>query len=340
VVQGRQVTECPSALTCVAQKPASNTPLTISQDHEIFRVRDELAAIDGPEKTFYDFLGVNPTASQDEIVKAYRRKSKALHPDKVKQRLNAERVTKAKAKNKARKGKGVTVTKPPSRSEIKAAVKQASDMQARLGIVANILKGPERERYDHFLANGFPVWKGTGYYYNRFRPGLGTVIVGLFLFVGGGAHYLALYTSWKRRHEFAERYIKFARHAAWGDNLGINIPGVDSAPAPAPVQQDDDEPMQPMNRRQRREQAREMAREKNVKKPKGRAAVSGSATPQPQVQDGGPVGNKKRVVAENGKVLIVDSIGNVFLEEVDEEGNVEALLLDVSLTWLLGSRFV
>jgi len=28
-------------------------------------------------------------------------------------------------------------------------------------------------RYDFFYKNGVPKWRGTGYYYSRFRPGLG-----------------------------------------------------------------------------------------------------------------------------------------------------------------------
>ena len=28
-------------------------------------------------------------------------------------------------------------------------------------------------RYDFFYKNGLPKWRGTGYYYSRFRPGLG-----------------------------------------------------------------------------------------------------------------------------------------------------------------------
>ena len=44
------------------------------------------------------------------------------------------------------------------------------------------------------------------------------------------------------------------------------------------------------------------------------------------------MGEKKRVRAENGKVLIVDSIGNVFMEERNDEGELEEYLLDVSLS--------
>ena len=31
-------------------------------------------------------------------------------------------------------------------------------------------------RYDFFYKNGVPRWRGTGYYYSRFRPGLGVSV--------------------------------------------------------------------------------------------------------------------------------------------------------------------
>lgn len=310
---------------------------TSPADREIFRVRDELAQHEGPDVSFYDFLGITPSASQDEISKAYRKKSRSLHPDKVKQQLTAE-ATKAKKDAKNKKTPGAPVVKPPSQSEIKAAIKAASDRQARLSIVANILRGSGRERYDHFMSNGFPVWKGTGYYYNRYRPGLGTVMFGVFLALGGGAHYIALYMGWKRQRDFVERYIKFARHAAWGDNLGINMPALDAGapvgtPAP-PATEEQQQQAMPTNRRIKRMQERESKKE--AQKSSGRrvgrklaaraASASGTATPV----ESGPQGAKKRVVAENGKILVVDSQGDVYLEQEDEEGNVELFLLDVS----------
>lgn len=292
--------------------------------------------------TFYDFLDVSPSASQDEINKAVRKRTKALHPDKVKSQLVAERTKANKDKSKNKNKPGVTVTKPPTQSEIKAAVKAASERQSRMNIVGNILKGPGRARYDHFLSNGFPTWKGTEYYYSRYRPGLGTVLVGVLIVGGGGFHYLALYMSWKRQHEFVGRYIKFARHAAWGDNLAI--PGLETAapPPPPPAANDDDQPPMPTNRKQRRFQEREMRKDsgKEGKRAsriaKGRKAqqASGSATPISQTPGSGPTGSKKRVVAENGKVLVVDSLGDVYLEQEDEDGNVGEFLLDVSFQHL------
>jgi ribosomal protein L14E/L6E/L27E len=303
-------------------------------------VRDELIAHEGANVTFYDFLGIKRGASIDDIDKAYKKRTRALHPDKVQAQLQSERV-KANKKKKGDK-KGVHVAKAPSQNEIKAAVKAAGERQARLSIVANILRGPGRDRYDHYLSNGFPTWKGTEYYYNRYRPGLGTAMIGVFLFGGGAAHYLALYLGWKRRREFVERYIKFARDAAWGGNLGINVPGIDAEPVAAPAEPaaPAEGPQQPMNRKQRRMQEQNAKREaaKDSAKQKGRAgaiarraeSASGSATPQPQSQSG-PTGSKKRVVAENGKVLVVDSLGDVYLEQQDAEGNVEEFLLDVSV---------
>lgn len=323
--------------------------LTLSSplDREIFRVRDELAAALGPEITFYDFVGVSPSASLDDINKAYRKKTRQLHPDKVKQQLAADRAKAAK-KEGSNKKPGVNVSKGPTAGEVRAAVKRASEMQARLSIVTNVLRGPERDRYDHFLANGFPVWKGTEYYYNRYRPGFGTVMFGLFIFVGGGAHYIALYMSWKRQREFVDRYIRYARQAAWGNQLGGVDLGGDigadpsmggGAPVDTGAADEEPQPNMAMNRKQRRMQERDAKREAVREGASGRRAArrglasgagsSGTATPTPQTV-AGPTGAKKRVVAENGKILVVDSLGDVYLEQIDEEGKVEELLLDVS----------
>jgi curved DNA-binding protein CbpA len=293
-------------------------------DQEIFRLRDEVEAAEGLGTTFYDFLDITPSASQDDITKAYRKKSRTLHPDKVKQKFIADKST---GKGKAKSGKpGVHVSKGPSKAEINAATKAASDRFARLGVVTGILRGSGRARYDHFMSNGFPKWKGTGYYYARFRPGLGSVLTGLFIFVGGGGHWLALYMSWKRQQEFVERYIKFARHAAWGDNL--NIPGLDGTSTPTPSAADDADPMaQPMNRRQRRMQEKDAKKDsKSEKKTKGVKAAKVSPAGTPPVEATGP---RKRVTAENGKILVVDSVGNVYLEQQDEEGETHEFLLDV-----------
>lgn len=197
-----------------------------------------------------------------------------------------------------------------------------------MNLVANVLRGPGRERYDYFLKNGFPLWKGTGYYYSRFRPGLGTVLVGLFLLFGGAAHYGALILGWKRQREFVDRYIRQARRAAWGDELGVRgIPGIDSmgAPTSAPTPDPSEAGAVAVNRRQKRMMDKESR--KDTRKG-GRAAGRGSGTSTP-AEPATSTGERKRVVAENGKVLIVDSIGNVYLEEETEDGEKQEFLLDI-----------
>ncbi|EPS27583.1 hypothetical protein PDE_02526 [Penicillium oxalicum 114-2] len=303
------------------------------EDYEIFRLRDELITAEGANVTFYEYLDIRPNANQDQIIKAHRKKSRDLHPDKVRRSFIANY---SKDKAKAKSAKGVNVNKGPSKREVDAAIKEANARSARLNLVANVLKGPGRERYDHFLKNGFPLWKGTGYYYSRFRPGLGSVLLGLFLFFGGAAHYGALYLSWKREREFVDRYLRQARRAAWGDELGVRgIPGLDSAPTPAPVPTAAPGSEMPeagavaMNRRQKRMMDKENRKEKKAGRPANRAVGSASASGTSTPTEQSSVGERKRVVAENGKVLIVDSIGNVFLEEVNEDGAKGEFLLDI-----------
>ncbi|KAI9800591.1 MAG: hypothetical protein M1833_003249 [Piccolia ochrophora] len=293
-------------------------------DYEIFRLRDEVAAAEGPEVTFYDFLGIKPSATQDELDKAYRKKSKLIHPDKVKQAFIASK-SKPTPKNKpgSKKKPSVLTSRGPSQSEVKQATELAHERFSRLGVVTSILRGPGRERYDYFLKNGFPRWKGTGYYYSRVKPGILTVLVGLFIFGGGGVHYGALYLSWKRQRDFVDRYIRHARRAAWGDETGIKgIPGVDTGPTPVNDPPEDDTGMQGLNRKQRRMQEKEGKRGKKGKD------VSAARADKP-ASSSGPRGERKKIVAENGKVLIVDSVGNVYLEEENDDGEKAEFLLDV-----------
>lgn len=292
------------------------------EDYEIFKLKDEVEAAEGPDVSFYDFIGVKSSATVDEIGKAFRKRSRALHPDKVKHSFVASKSTPQPRKPGEKRKPGVHVSKGPSEREIQRFVKQAGERYSRLSVVANILKGPERERYDFFLEHGFPTWRGTGYYYSRYRPGLGTVLVGLFLAGGGAAHYFALITGYKRQRDFMERYIRYARKTAWGDESGIRgIPGLGAPVEVAPTVEEPD-PMANLNRRQKREMERQ-----NKKENKSSKAKPAKATPAPPKDTS--TGERRRVTAENGKILVVDSIGNVFLEEEDEDGNTQEFLLDL-----------
>ena len=269
-----------------------------------------------------DFVGVRPNANQDELNKAYRKKSKLLHPDKVKRAFVANT-----SKDQAKSRSGASTS--PSKRKVDATVKEAHERSARLNTVATILRGPGRDRYDYFLKNGFPKWKGTGYYYSRFRPGLGSVLIGLLLVFGGGAHYAALVLGWKRQREFVDRYIRQARRAAWGDDSAfLGIPGldeVDTSSSSALPPAESDSGSVSINRRQKRMMDKESKKEgRKGTKTSSRSASTPANPPATQ-----PTGERKRVVAENGKVLIVDSTGDVFLEE-DFEGERQEFLLDVN----------
>ncbi|TGZ78372.1 hypothetical protein EX30DRAFT_322563 [Ascodesmis nigricans] len=277
------------------------------EDHEIFRLRDEVELNEGEGVTFYDFIGVKtgPSATVDEITKSYRRTSLRIHPDKHKPAPHLSPAAKRRSH------------------------KKASERFTRLGLVSNILRGPERDRYDHFLKNGFPKWRGTGYYYARFRPGLGSVLAGLFA-VAGVVQYAVMRVDRRQKRQFMLRYIQEARAAAWGKDGGVPglpttatemmdiTPIAEPAPATEPQQQ-----QAPMNRKERR------ANEKKSKKTPASVdtpstPTSGTSTPPPSRP------SRRKIVAPNGKQFLVDSSGAVYLLETDDEGETHEFLLDVA----------
>ncbi|KIW72265.1 hypothetical protein PV04_00471 [Phialophora macrospora] len=290
------------------------------QDHQIFKVRDEVAASEGADVTFYDVLGVSSSANGEEIAKALKKKSRSLHPDKARHSWLASRSMPPPKKSKDNKRKGAKVIRGPTEREIARFMKQATERYSRLAVISDILKNPEtRSRYDHYLSHGFPRWRGTGYYYSRYRPGLGTVLLGLFLSGGGAAHYFALVITYRNRVKLLESYQKFARKAAWGDESGFGgIPGLGAPAEVAPTSEEPD-PLANLNRRQRREYERQSKKDKTGANKTARPAPA--ATPA-------LTGQRRRVTVENGKVFVVDSIGDVFLEEENEDGDVEEFLLD------------
>ncbi|KAF9534238.1 hypothetical protein CPB83DRAFT_843909 [Crepidotus variabilis] len=153
------------------------------EDHEIFDLVTSLEDAEGKGTTFYSFLDVPSTATTQEIAKAYRKKSMVLHPDK------------------------------------NPGVKGIHERFSRLGVISTILRNKEsRERYDFFYKNGVPVWRGTGYYYSRFRPGVGTVLVFLTLLTSG-LQYLVQNINYKKDLKRIEVIIQRARSAAWGPKL-------------------------------------------------------------------------------------------------------------------------
>jgi len=153
------------------------------EDHEIFDLVSAVEAAEGKGTTFYSWLEVPSSASMADIGRAYRKKSMLLHPDK------------------------------------NPGVKGAQERFARLGVVGSILRNQEgRERYDFFYKNGVPRWRGTGYYYARFRPGLGTVLTFLTILTTG-LHYIVQHMNFKRDLTRIEHILRQAKLAAWGPKM-------------------------------------------------------------------------------------------------------------------------
>jgi curved DNA-binding protein CbpA len=266
-------------------------------------------ATEGVNATFYSFVGVGRKATVDDINRAHRRKQAKLHPDKARQTFIADY-------KKTHSGRA------PSNHAVEAYLKKATKQSSQLSLIAALLKDDRRDRYDWFLDHGFPTWRGTDYYFERYRPGAGTVLVGLFLFMGGLAHYGALILSWQRQRQFVENHIKQARKLAYGNSMVI--PGLDTV-APVASSGGSNGSAAMLNRKQKRAQDKEL--KKNTKK--GIAPEDVSAPEDPHLISG-PVGTKRRVTAENGNQLIVDSVGNVYLEETSDEGETHEYLIDVS----------
>jgi hypothetical protein len=149
--------------------------------------------------------------------------------------------------------------------------------------------------------------------------------------------------NYKNHREYVERFIKHARRTAWGEENGIsNIPGLGAGgqsndSTPRSQTPDNSEESMQWNRKQKRAMERDKkkggangaAKHSNPRLAE-KAKAEGVSTPVEAEITSGPVGAKKRTVAENGKILIVDSVGNVYLEEHTEEGATHEFLLDVS----------
>jgi len=85
----------------------------------------------------------------------------------------------------------------------------------QLGLIHRILRDERRDRYNHFLSNGFPKWRGTGYFYSRFRPGL-LMVLSLVLSLSVGVQYLIQISSWRKNQKQIENLRRSALAVAWG----------------------------------------------------------------------------------------------------------------------------
>ncbi|KAG0339501.1 hypothetical protein BG000_001991 [Podila horticola] len=147
-------------------------------DFEIFDLVDALEKAEGTEVNFYSWMGVTQKTPKPEIERAFRKMSRTLHPDK----------------NKGPK---------------------AQEKYARLASIISILRDDgKRDRYNFFLKNGVPRWRGSAYLYRRHRPGFKAVVVFLFV-LASGFQYLARYVGYlqekKRMSGMIEQYKEMLR---------------------------------------------------------------------------------------------------------------------------------
>ncbi|CUM55525.1 unnamed protein product [Debaryomyces tyrocola] len=166
------------------------------EDYEIFSLNDKVQQDLGKGASFYSWLELpnGPKSTLQEISKAYRKKSRILHPDKV--------------------------------TGSKSLKKQAEERFQRLSLVGNILRDQSlRRRYDYFHSKGFPRWKGTGYYYSKFRPGIIMTVVILYIIVGG-IHFVAMKISRKQDFKRLRDLKEETKKQAWG---GSQIPPADGS---------------------------------------------------------------------------------------------------------------
>lgn len=167
------------------------------EDYEIFSLNDKLQHDLGGDITFYKWLGLEkgPKSSLQEINKAYRKLSRKLHPDKF---ASASRSDK----------------------------KKANERFQRLSLVGNILRDQSlKRRYDYFYTKGFPKWKGTGYYYSKFRPGIIFTLIILYVLVGF-LHFFSLKINRKQAFKRIVDLKNEVKNQAWG---GLQFPPGDGS---------------------------------------------------------------------------------------------------------------
>lgn len=166
-----------------------------ASDYEIFKLNDKVKEDFGKDATFYSWLNLpkGPKSSYEEINQAYRKLSKKMHPDRF-----------AGKSSKLRK--------------------QAEEKFQRFSLVGNILRDRAlKKRYDYFLDKGFPKWKGTGYYYSKFRPGI-ALTIGLLFIIASALQFVALKINRKQDYKRVKGLREEIKRQAWG---GSSIPPAD-----------------------------------------------------------------------------------------------------------------
>lgn len=147
-------------------------------DIDLFRLQDALKNDGGNYTDFYDWFGVKRNAGHKDIVKAYRKISRKIHPDRN--------------------------TAPG-----------ADEAFARFNQIYKILRSETRERYDYYLSKGFPKYDDATetWYYKRFKPSLLFAFVVL-VAICSALEFVMLKTSARRQREYLQTTIDQSRELA------------------------------------------------------------------------------------------------------------------------------
>lgn len=153
------------------------------EDHQIFELTDALRKVE-PGADFYSILDIKDRkADAKTINKAYRKKSIRFHPDS----MIASKLT------------------------LENSTEEAAVVYKLLTSISTTLKNKKlRSRYDKHLARGFPTWRGNGYHYSRFEPGVLTVLFFLVVAISVSQYAIAwiFYFRKKKAAEIANEEAK------------------------------------------------------------------------------------------------------------------------------------
>ncbi|XP_033103272.1 dnaJ homolog subfamily C member 1-like [Anneissia japonica] len=146
---------------CIVMMKLSCSLAWDNEELELFDLVEEILP-----QTFYDFLGIEQTATSSDVRKAYRKLSLQYHPDKNQEEGTEEKFRKIVAVVEVLKNEGL------------------------------------RQRYNEILEFGLPTWREPVYYFRKVRK-MGlleiSVLVSVIMTVG---HYIVAWAAfWEKRFE-------------------------------------------------------------------------------------------------------------------------------------------
>lgn len=155
-------------------------------DIDLFQLQDAITKDLGGDSDFYKWLGVKRNAKNKEIISAYRKVSRKLHPDR-----NPEAG--------------------------------ANERFARLNQAYKYLRSEARERYDYYLSKGFPSFDADTdqWSYKRYRPSLIFSVI-LVALIAWFLEYIVMVVTANRKRAYFENLVKSARsEAAEASKTGV-----------------------------------------------------------------------------------------------------------------------